>query len=724
MGSPTLLSKFNKMRNAEVEVIEYETFDFRETIIGLSNFLWSSFWYVSLFCCRKTRDLVCGPPDTSVVKGKTPLLKIMNRLEVTENEAAKFFDLFEKIDKDHSGAIEINEFFTYFKLEHTEFAERAFMIMDFEGGHVETEKEKLKREKGKEKLRRKSSMKAKSKSKKKNEPTAEELAAKAGNKSRNTGDGSLNYPEFFISLWNFCTLTHNTLVKFTFDLYDIDGSGELSIDEVFAMVRTIHPQGSKDQGRAEAKKLMVLMDKTDEDGFVTFEEFLGAHRKLGTVIYPAFMLQRSIRARAMSNRFWKKATKKRETMFGTGPTSGTVDDLINLYRELCKEKETYQIDEAVVDDAEQDSDEEARLLKELDELKKAKEEERKKWAMNAKLEFMDAKHLKHHEEGNTPNGLMLAMAASRLHSKIYHSPREGSWWAENPDVKGPRPAGVRPHSAKFTRDKKYVFDEDPAIVVDRGIADMMTEVDRARLRGKRGLTRAKRTKNSAQRGRKAVDESGSWASVRKPKFWMRPFSAGGRKTYDVDMSEAQKLFMKQARKFERGAINAKRIENPAGEDSGDAEDLEAMEEGNVISSMLGRGVEAKKRPGSAEARARATMIRLSNADGSPERPPFLVSGGNQREGDRKGRFAKSKIPRPATAPRERPKVIGGLRALGDFSEGLKGFSDVKLDLIKQVNSDLIKKMSPKSALSTVGGFVDLKPGLPKPRPKSALPRSS
>lgn len=73
----------------------------------------------------------------------------MNRLEVTEKEATQFFKLFEKIDGDHSGSIEIEEFFMYFKIEPTEFAQRAFGIMDFEGGKVSSEKDLLEEKKKK-----------------------------------------------------------------------------------------------------------------------------------------------------------------------------------------------------------------------------------------------------------------------------------------------------------------------------------------------------------------------------------------------------------------------------------------------------------------------------------------------------------------------------------------------------------------------------------------------
>ena len=45
------------------------------------------------------------------VEGNTPLLKVMEKLHVTEKEATSFLKMFEKIDVDHSGSISLYEFF-------------------------------------------------------------------------------------------------------------------------------------------------------------------------------------------------------------------------------------------------------------------------------------------------------------------------------------------------------------------------------------------------------------------------------------------------------------------------------------------------------------------------------------------------------------------------------------------------------------------------------------
>ena len=51
---------------------------------------------------------------------------------------------------------------------------------------------------------------------------------------------------------------------------------------------------------------MNVIDE-DGDGEITLEEFERVHRKLGTLIYPAFRMQQKLRRKCLSTRFWNKA---------------------------------------------------------------------------------------------------------------------------------------------------------------------------------------------------------------------------------------------------------------------------------------------------------------------------------------------------------------------------------------------------------------------------------
>lgn len=53
------------------------------------------------------------------------------------------------------------------------------------------------------------------------------------------GSGSVDFREFVMSLWNYCTLSKAALIMFAFDLYDNDNSGEIDIMEVELLLREV-----------------------------------------------------------------------------------------------------------------------------------------------------------------------------------------------------------------------------------------------------------------------------------------------------------------------------------------------------------------------------------------------------------------------------------------------------------------------------------------------------
>ena len=54
---------------------------------------------------------------SEIVEGKTPLMLTMKAFEMTKRDSARFLKLFEKIDWDHGGTIDIEELFSYLKMD-------------------------------------------------------------------------------------------------------------------------------------------------------------------------------------------------------------------------------------------------------------------------------------------------------------------------------------------------------------------------------------------------------------------------------------------------------------------------------------------------------------------------------------------------------------------------------------------------------------------------------
>jgi len=88
--------------------IVYESTSIKETVVGLMKYVFNLIYRITFFCCICTKKLCCGEKK-EFVTGRTSLLKTMGAMEITEKEATEFFKLFEKIDNDHSGSIEVSE---------------------------------------------------------------------------------------------------------------------------------------------------------------------------------------------------------------------------------------------------------------------------------------------------------------------------------------------------------------------------------------------------------------------------------------------------------------------------------------------------------------------------------------------------------------------------------------------------------------------------------------
>jgi Ca2+-binding EF-hand superfamily protein len=187
--------------------------------------------------------------------------RFMRELEVKEDDVHALHEVFEAIDKDRSGTVELQEFFEHCDMDYTPFAARAFGAMDV----------------------------------------------------LHTGDSkhSLHFQEFMIGLFNYCTLTHNTLVKFAYDILPHDEQGEVNTDQVRLLVDEIY--GGKIDDRV--RRLLKVIDK-DHSGNIDFSEFRALEKKSRLILFPAFMLQHGMQGKIMNARFWERATERRTAALG------------------------------------------------------------------------------------------------------------------------------------------------------------------------------------------------------------------------------------------------------------------------------------------------------------------------------------------------------------------------------------------------------------------------
>jgi hypothetical protein len=122
------------------------------------------------------------------------------------------------------------------------------------------------------------------------------------------GSGELNFGEFLLGLWNFCSVQDAMFAQYAFDLYDNDKSGIIDICEAQFMVKDIY--GKDFERSARAKKVYHKLAELElsELNFQTFLDFTQSHKAM---LYPAFALQLSLKKYIMGKAFWKRQALRR-----------------------------------------------------------------------------------------------------------------------------------------------------------------------------------------------------------------------------------------------------------------------------------------------------------------------------------------------------------------------------------------------------------------------------
>ena len=205
--------------------------------------------------CCSNEELPQLPETPAIRRG---LRVLMLELDIPERDLRKMYKYWLEVDRDGSGSVDLFELLMWFDFERTEFMVNTF------------------------KQRR-------------------------GRERRARLRGILCY------LYLYCTFTWAGLVKYAFDITDVDRSGFLDMEEVESLCRSVYGFTGKRKGEAFRRKENNLLDlegtlrqfDSDSDGKISFKEFLEQNRKHKLLLYPAFELQHNMRKAVMGNRYWR-----------------------------------------------------------------------------------------------------------------------------------------------------------------------------------------------------------------------------------------------------------------------------------------------------------------------------------------------------------------------------------------------------------------------------------
>ncbi|CAM9201691.1 unnamed protein product [Ectocarpus sp. 12 AP-2014] len=200
-------------------------------------------------------------------------------LQLSEEQVRLMWDEYCKIDEDKSGEISLWELFEALDMKQSKFTKRIFRIFDEDGS------------------------------------------------------GSVDFREFVMSLWNYCTLSKAALIMFAFDLYDNDNSGEIDIGEVELLLKEVY--GREFQSNTHAQTIMAKL-RGSELGLARninvdqFREFCRTHP---AVLYPAFVLQTQMQEKILGSKFWISCSNARVAL-----SSGAYVDIAAILHAHVNEK--------------------------------------------------------------------------------------------------------------------------------------------------------------------------------------------------------------------------------------------------------------------------------------------------------------------------------------------------------------------------------------------------
>jgi serine/threonine-protein phosphatase 2B regulatory subunit len=198
-----------------------------------------------------------------------PMRAMLGKLKVGDEEAKKIYKRFEAVDKDKSGQIDVEEFFQGLRIEPTSFGERVFKVADV------------------------------------------------------SHDGEIDFGEFFVAVYNFCSFSADSLLNFCFNIFDVDRSGSIERAEVKALVKMMRGNSSKLDEKADA--LLKKMDR-DGDGEMSLTEFKAMNKSAPSMLQPAFELKSQLTEVICGAGWWKKQEASRRKL--------NLGDLIPLYAKL------------------------------------------------------------------------------------------------------------------------------------------------------------------------------------------------------------------------------------------------------------------------------------------------------------------------------------------------------------------------------------------------------
>lgn len=106
----------------------------------------------------------------------------------------------------------------------------------------------------------------------------------------------MEFEEFLRMLATICTLNQDEILRFCFQIFDIDGSGAIDAKEFIELCKCVH--NSSPVFPVNFKTALEMFD-VNEDGLIDYSEFVALSKRFPMMLHPAFRLQTSIQKHSL-----------------------------------------------------------------------------------------------------------------------------------------------------------------------------------------------------------------------------------------------------------------------------------------------------------------------------------------------------------------------------------------------------------------------------------------
>jgi Ca2+-binding EF-hand superfamily protein len=198
--------------------------------------------------------------------------RTFRKLQLNDVTIQRFYNKFQQIDTSGDGTVSLDEFYGFFAIRRSAFGDRVFGMLDLDKS------------------------------------------------------GAIDFREFVLCMWNFCTYEVDTFIEFAFRMYDLDGSEQLEMEELRDLVEEVY--GDMMANNVRVTRILDVID-ADGDGVISFSEFLEFNRRYPALLFPAYSMQNELRRRCFGEGFWQQELSKRVTS-----TGGRVPDVFDMLDNL------------------------------------------------------------------------------------------------------------------------------------------------------------------------------------------------------------------------------------------------------------------------------------------------------------------------------------------------------------------------------------------------------